>query len=148
MTVQSANTRKIIMISNTSVTAAATASGVVDTIGFDFVTIDVLVPTADDTAGEFSTCELLEGTVTNLSSGTTISGAVDGVDWTIPASVASGSQIFTFNVDTRYTERYISININPQTTMIVNVLATLFRAEQVPVGTTDTSIDAIINVTP
>ena len=136
------NGKRVILVNNVSTTAAATAAGYVDTLGYDFVTIDVILPTADVVSNKPTVLRILETDATQPTASTnyaTISGFVSGTDYTIPNAITSATSISlpfaVFNVDTRARKRYIRCEVSPATTQVVTIEATLTRAEQTPVNT-------------
>jgi hypothetical protein len=137
------NNYKYLPIFQTSKTAAATATGIIDTLGYDYATIDVLLPTADVVSNCPTVLKLQEADTTNATSFANITGFVGGTDFTIPNALTAATQITgpfcTFNVDCKARKRYLQVAISPATTQVVNVLAQLSRGEQAPVGTAQNS---------
>ena len=78
--------KQVIAISQASTTNAATASGNIDTLGYDFVTIDVIASTSNDTTNNFSVLKLSESDTTDATNFSNISGFVGDTDFTIRAA--------------------------------------------------------------
>lgn len=141
------NNYKYLPVFQTSKTAAATATGTIDTLGYDYATIDVLLPTADVVSNCPTVLKLQECDTTVVTSFVDIAGFKGGTtgsgDFTIPNAITSATSITgpfaTFNVDCKARKRYLQIVVSPATTQVVNVLAQLSRAEQMPVGTAQNS---------
>lgn len=123
-----------------SKTNGATATGMVDCLGYDFMTLDVIATTADVVSNKPTVLKLQEADVTNASSFADISGTVGGTDFTIPnantAATAVVQNAYKFNVDLRARKRYIQAVYSPQTTQNVTVVANLSRGEEAPINAT------------
>lgn len=121
-----------------SKTNGATATGMVDCMGFDFLTLDVIATTADVISNAPTVLKLQEADVTNASSFADISGAKGGTDFTIPNAVTAATavvqNVYKFNVDLRARKRYIQAVYSPQTTQNVTVVGNLGRAEDAPIS--------------
>lgn len=130
------NAKKVLPIFQSSTTNGGTASGNIDTLGYDYVTIDVLLPTADAVSNKPSVLKLSESDDTVVTNFANVSGFVGGSDFTIPNAITAATSISqpfaTFNVDLKGRKRYLKLSVSPQTTQVVNAVATLTRAEQTP----------------
>lgn len=144
------NAKKTLPIFQSSTTNAGTASGNVDTLGYDYLELDVYLPTSDAATNNPSVLKLSESDDTVVTNFANISGAVGDTDFTIPNCATAASNIdgpfTTFNVDLRARKRYIKVSVSPLTTQVVNVVARLSRGEKAPVSTTDTNSDAIVTI--
>jgi hypothetical protein len=142
------NAKKTLPIFQASTTAAATASGNIDVLGFDYVTIDVLLPTADVVSNKPTVLKLSESDDTVVTNFTDITAFVGGGTggFTIPNAITAATSITlpyaTFNVDARARKRYLKLSVSPATTQVVNAVAQLTRAEQTPA----TSLQATVVV--
>lgn len=134
-----AQAKKVLPIFQSSTTAAATASGNIDTLGFDFVSIDVLLPTADVVSNKPTVLKLSESDDTVVTNFANVSGFVGGTDFTIPNAITSATSISipyaVLNVDLRARKRYLKVSVSPATTQVVTAVASLTRAEQTPAAT-------------
>ncbi len=142
------NAAKSIAIYPVSTTAGATTTGTVDTLGYDFCTIDVLLPTADVVSNKPATLKLSESDDTNSSNFADVTGFVGGTSpFTIPNCFTSTSLITqpyaTFNVDTRARKRYLKLSVSPQTTQIITAVAQLTRAAVTP--STSSQATVVVN---
>jgi hypothetical protein len=121
----------IIPISKTN---GATATGeLIDTKGWDYVTIGIVASTADVVSNTLSVLKIEEGDTT--SSVATFTGAVSGTDYTIATNAytsTAAQNIWSFNVDCRARKRYLRVSASPQTTMVIGGIAVLTRGEQAP----------------
>jgi hypothetical protein len=130
-----------------STTAAATATGTVDRLGYDYVRFAVLLPTSDSSTSDqptvlkISECDTSNGTFTDVSG--LIGGTNAANGFTIPLCKSAISNITApyavINCDCRGRNRFLKISISPATTQIITVLAELQRAEVTP-ATTDQAL--------
>jgi hypothetical protein len=130
------NAKKVLPIFQASTTAAGTASGNIDRLGYDFVTIDVLLPTADVVSNKPTVLKISESDDTVVTNFVNVSGFVGGTDFTIPNAITAATSITqpyaTFNIDCRGRKRILKVSVSPATTQVVNAVAHLTRAEQSP----------------
>lgn len=128
-----------VVINDSGVTNGETATGNIDTRGFDWMKLDVMMTTSDDTTNNPSTLKLTESDdteATNFSAITKFTG--DGAGgFTIPAAVTSGNWIASFNVDLRGRKRYLKLSVTPVTTQGVHAIANLGLADEAPVSAAD-----------
>lgn len=128
--------KQVLAISAASTTAAATATGNIDTLGYDYLKVNVLMPTADAVSNKPSVLKLSESNDTVVTNFADITGFVGGTDFTIPNAISSATSITqpyaTFNVDLKARKRYIKVSISPLTTQVVNVLGQLSRGGVLP----------------
>jgi hypothetical protein len=127
--------KSVVAINNVSKTNGATATGTIDTLGYDWATIDVIATTADAVTNKPTVIKLQESDDTNASNFADIAAAVGGggSGWTVPAALTSGNNNYKFNVDCRARKRYLQVVFTPPTTQIVTAVANLGRGEQAPV---------------
>jgi hypothetical protein len=126
-----------VAVNGSSLTNGATGTGIIDTVGFDWATIDVVATTANVVSNIPTTVKLQEADVTNATSFADIVGFRSGTDFTIPANAVTAATAvlqnsFKFNVDLRQRKRYIQVVYSPQTTQTVTAIANLGRGEQSP----------------
>jgi uncharacterized protein (DUF1778 family) len=128
--------KTIVAVNAVSTTNGATTTGIIDTLGYDFCTVDVIAATADVVSNSPTTVKLQEADVTNASSFADIVGFRSGTDFTIPNANTAATAVlqnnYKFNVDCRARRRYLQAVYSPRTTQVVTVLANLGRAEQSP----------------
>lgn len=137
-------TKQVIAISQASTTNAATASGNIDTLGYDFVTIDVIASTSNDTTNNFSVLKLSESDDTVVTNFANVSGFVGDTDFTIPAAVTQGNWGMKFNVDCRARKRYLKVSVSPVTTQTITAIANLSKGDEAPVSTTSANVKALV----
>jgi hypothetical protein len=136
---------KLILDANTGNIGALTngatgTSANIDTLGFDFVTIDVAATTqsASTQAGSPSVLKIQESDTTVVSTFADCVGfrgasaTATNVDFVVGIGKTSGVNAYKFNVDTRNRRRYLNIVVSPTTTQTFYVTANGFRGEQSP----------------
>lgn len=143
---------KSIMAANAvSATNAATmTSGVIDLLGYDWATIDVLASTqsASTQAGSPSVLKIQESDSTSATTFVDVVGfrgasaAATNVDFVVGIG-GTGTAVlntYKFNVDCRPRKRYLQVLASPTTTQTFTVIANLGRAEQSPVNATKANV--------
>ena len=134
-----------VVINDSGVTNGETATGNIDTLGYDWLTLDVMMTTSNDTTNNPSTLKLSESDDTVVTNFANISGAVGDTDFTIPAADTSASAIYKFNVDLRGRKRYIKLSVTPVTTQGVHAIANLGLGDEAPVAATG-DMDLVVEV--
>jgi hypothetical protein len=134
------------MLAPTSVTNAGTATGSFDTLGFDRASIDVIQATSDAVTNNLSVCKLSESDTTDATNYSDITKFVgDGAGgFTIPNANTAAHQLYKFNLDLRARKRHIKITMSPLTTQILQAVANLSRAEQLPVSAADAGVALLV----
>lgn len=121
--------KRSVVIWDDGVTNGETATGYVDTIGFNYLSIPVFVGTHTAVTSNPSALKLSEADVTDISSASNISGHVGDTDFTIGATVTAISNmtgpIHTFHVNLSGRKRYIFCSVTPLTTCTVSAVAEL-----------------------
>jgi hypothetical protein len=136
--------KQAILVNQESITAGGTATGYVDTLGYDYLTVDVITSTSDAATNNPSVLKLGQSDAT--SGFTDIQGTIGDTDWTIPDAVTSGTWGLRFNVDLRGRKRYVNISLSPLTTQTVTAIGTLSRADESPTDAAGAGVDALIEV--
>ena len=131
-----------------SVAANATHSHEIDTLGYDYVTIDVVYSpfTAAATAAA-SVLRLTQHDVTNTGQ-TNISGMVGGTDFTVAAGSTTGAAVgyaHRFNVDMRGKRRFLTLYTSPAHTVGVASVARLGRAEEAPTSASTGNVNTWVS---
>ena len=120
---------------------ATGTSANIDTLGFDFVSIDVSATTqsASTQAGSPSVLKIQECDTTVATSFVDVVGFRGGsatatnVDFVVGIGKTTGVNAYKFNVDCRGRKRYLNVVVAPQATQTFTVNANGFRNEQAPV---------------
>jgi hypothetical protein len=126
--------KTIVAVNAVSKTNGATASGIIDTLGYDFATIDIIATTADVVSNKPTVLKLQEADDTNATSFADITAFATPA--TIPNANTAATAVlqnnYKFNVDCRTRKRYLQPVYSPQTTQTVTIVANLGRGEQSP----------------
>jgi hypothetical protein len=133
-------------INQLSTTNAATASGIIDTLGYDFVEIDVIATSSNNVTNNPSVLKIGEGDTT--AAFTNVSGAVGDTDFTIPNCYTNTASNFKvkFSVDCRARKRYLQVSVSPVTTQIITAIANLHKGDEGPTNYTKAGVDALVEV--
>jgi hypothetical protein len=135
--------KTIVAVNAVSKTNAATASGLIDTLGYDWCTIDIIAATADVVSNKPTVLKLQEADTTDATNLADVVGFRGGtsvttsIDFVIPNANTAATAVlqnnYKFNVDCRGRKRYLSPTISPATTQVITIIANLGRGEQAPV---------------
>lgn len=127
------NQKSVLSISDAAgLASGSTHSVAIDTIGFDALSVDVLYRSQANTAAP--SVVTLKHSDTDGSYGT-ISGLVQGTDFTIATVATNVANVTRFEVNTRSLKRYVQVAVTPAagsggaTNNDVVVAARLGRAE-------------------
>lgn len=122
-------TKAVIMVAPQTIGTTA-VSGYVDTLGYDYLTVDYIGATAVAT-DVLTALKLQTGDTT--SAFTDLTGAVGGTSFDIPAPNTSTPDVIRFQVDCKTKKRYVNISITGDaTTRTTAVLGVLSRAAEMP----------------
>jgi hypothetical protein len=134
--------KDMILICDGGVTNGETATGEIDTLGFDYCTISVCATTSNDTTNNFSTLTLSEGQTTSAYTAIANFTGDDTTDgFTIAAADTSNPQVVArLNVDLTKRERYLKLSATPLTTQAICALARLGYANETPTSVTNLGV--------
>ena len=122
-----------IFVQANQITNAATASGLIDTLDYDYATLEVYVSTADDPTSNLGKLILSEATASNGSFTTVATG---DTDFTIASGDTSVPQVVArINLPLVARERWLKLEINPTTTQDICAVGFLTRKTETPTGT-------------
>jgi len=136
-----------------SATNAGTyTSSNIDTLGLDYVTIDISATTqsASTQAGSPSVLKMQESDTTVASTFADCVGFRGGsatatnVDFVVGIGKTSGQNNYKFNTDTRQRKRYLNIVISPTTTQTFQVTANGYRNEQAPITAAKANVLSLV----
>lgn len=138
--------KQVIAIAPVSITAGATSSGNIDTLGYDWATIDVIATTSNTPSNKPTVLKLSESDDTVSSNFADVTAFVGGGTggFTIPSADSSVANGHKFNVDLRARKRYLKVTLSPQTTQVVAAVANLGRGEQAPVSASKAGVLALV----
>ncbi|MDI9433118.1 MAG: hypothetical protein QM570_15485 [Planctomycetota bacterium] len=132
-----------------SAASGADVVGVVDTIGFNYLTVDVLTGTAS--AAETAVTALQLGETDDSTAHSDVTTDMDlipaftgaaatstSAGFVLPARSSATTNIYRFNVDLRGRKRYIGCHFNPVTTVAegVAIVGHLYRKDVTPYAET------------
>lgn len=127
-----ANTKTVAGLLGTGVTNGATVTANIDCMGFDHLSLDVVMGTSNTTSNNPSVLKLSESddtVVTNFADITAFVG--DGAGgFTIATASTGTANIYRFDVDLRARKRYLRLTISPTTTQETVYTGRLGRAEE------------------
>ena len=126
--------------SGSATNAGTFTSANIDTLGVDYITIDIGASTqsASTQAGSPSVLKIQESDTTVASTFADVVGFRGGsatatnVDFVVGIGKTSGINAYKFNVDCRARKRYLNIVVTPTTTQTFYVTANGFRGETSP----------------
>lgn len=133
-----------VLVTPASIATSATASGYVDTRGYDYLEIEVTLDTANVVSNKPSVLKLMESDDTVTTNFANISGAVGGTDFTIANALTSLPNQYAFCVDLRGRKRYIRCDVTPGTTQIGSITAQLSKGEEAPVTATKAGVQNLV----
>ena len=140
----SGNHKSIVKILGTATTNGATVTANIDTLNYDYVTIDVILGTADVVSNKPSTLKLSECDTTVLTDFANVSGFVGGTDFTVANSDTSNENVYRFNVDCKARKRYLKLTVTPLTTQAIVLDARLSRGVALPISATNIGVANLV----
>lgn len=135
-----------VLVTPASFTNGATASGYMDTRGFDYLEIEVTMAPANVVSNAPSVLKLMESDDTETTNFANISGAVGGTDFTIGNHLTSLPNQHVFGVALQGRKRYIRCDVSPRTTQIASITARLDRGEEAPVTATKAGVQTAVYI--
>ena len=141
--IHSQNHRVVAELPNAAVGATATASLVVDTIGYDYCSLTVLRASNASTA--FSNVLKVEESDASGSGYADVSAFVAGGTggFTVPAISAAGTAstaVVKLDVDTKARKRYLRVSYTPGASATVAITGRLSRAAESPASASDANV--------
>jgi hypothetical protein len=129
----------------TTPTNAATSTARLDTLGFDWATIDVVMGTSNATTKP-TTLKISEGDGTVAASASDITKFVGGGagGFTIPAMDTAAATTVKFNIDLRPRKRYLFVTLAPASVHNTAVIANLAKGEKAPITATLAGVNALV----
>lgn len=128
------STKAVVAINQASTTNGATASGNIDTLGYDEANIDVIMTTSNAATNNPSVLKLSESDDTVVTNFANISGFVGDTDFTIANAVTDTNSIWVakFKVDLTGRKRYLKVSVTPLTTQVITAIGNLSRPDTSP----------------
>jgi hypothetical protein len=139
------NEKDMILICDGDVTNGETATGYIDTLGYDYCTISVCATTSNDTTNNFSTLTLSEGQTTAAWTAIAAFTGDDTTDgFTLAAADTSNPQVVArLNVDLTKRERYLYLAATPLTSQAICALARLGYANETPTSAANLGVAVV-----
>jgi hypothetical protein len=135
--------KSAIVISPTSTTNAATTTGTLDTLGYDYVVIDVMTTTSNNATNNLSVLTLSEGDTTSSYAAV----KTGDTDFTIAnASTSVDEVVAQFRIDMRGRKRHLKLTASPLTTQTIWAHATMFKGDDTPVAAADANVGVLVDV--
>lgn len=123
-----------------SVASSATHSHEIDTLGYEYASIDIIFSPFTAAAAAAALVLKLQQSDASGSAQVNVSGYVAGTDFTMAAGVTTGSgnagYVCRMNVDLRGKKRYLTVAATPGLTVAVATVARLGRGNQAPTDAT------------
>lgn len=143
-------TKSVLAIVPQSVTNGATASGIIDTLGFAHANIKVLQGNSNNVTNNLSVCRISEAETTDATNFGTITkfeGDNTTAGFTIPNAVTAtdNGQVYDINIDLRGRKRYLRVQLSPVTTQILTAVADLSRAQVSPSTAAQAGAAVVVN---
>lgn len=131
--------KSVVAITPQSVTNAATVTGNIDRLGFDWAEVDFIIGGAGAATNNPSVLKLAESDDTVVTNFVDITESVGDTAFTIPdiTAVTTTSTVVKMRVDLRGRKRYLKASVSPITTNVIAVTASLFRGDESPSATAD-----------
>ena len=137
---------KSVSKAETSVALNATHSVEIDTLGFEFASIDVLFSPFTSASGPTTAANVLRVAQSDTSGSgqANISGFVGGTDFTVGAGSTATSSVgyaHRFDIDLRGKRRYLTVYATPASTCGVITSCRLAKGEAGPVSASDKGVN-------
>ena len=124
-------TKTVSILAPAALASNATATGLIDTLGFDDCQIDVILDSAAATTSGVDSLYIKEhDSSADTSLFATFSGCVMGTDYTTGVGSATAGVLYRFHIDMRARKRWLLIGLQIETpTNYGCVMGTLSRPE-------------------
>lgn len=120
-----------VAINNVSLTNAATGTGDIDTLGFDYVVLDVIMSTSNAVTNKPSVLKISESDITDATGFADIAALVAGGagGFVNPNVLTQGANAYKFLIDKvkGKRKRYLKVTVSPVTTQVVTAVGNLYR---------------------
>lgn len=133
-------------VSATSITNGGTASGNIDTLGYDYACITVRASASNTTSNKPSVLKISESDDTVVTNFADVSGAVGGTDFTVPTQFTNADNLVQFNMSLKGRKRYLKVSVSPVTTQTIDAVAHLHKGEQAPITAAKAGVGALVSL--
>jgi len=134
-------------LSSGDIATNATHQHAIDTLGFDYASIDVVfepVAAAGTNSSVAVALKLQQGDTT--SSYADVDGYVGGTDFTVPTPAdTTSTSVVRFNVDMRGKKRYLNVYATPNVASPVVSVARLGKPEEAPVAASAAGVNVFVS---
>jgi hypothetical protein len=141
------STKTVAKLGTADTTTAQTFTHSIDTLGFDYASIDVVFEANAATTNSVATAlKLGQGDTTNSYTDITafVGGGTGG--FTIPTtSLTDASNVVRFNLDMRGKRRYLQVSATPIAATVVASVVRLGKAEVGPVVASEVGVAAVVS---
>lgn len=143
------STKTVAKLGTADTTTAQTFTSSIDTLGYDYASIDVVFEANAATTDAVATALKLGQSDTNAATAfTDITAFVGGGSggFTIPTTSLTGaSNVVRFNVDMRGKKRYLNVSATPVAASVVCAVARLGKAEVGPANASEAGVAAVVS---
>lgn len=140
--------KSVLALATSSTTNGATATALVDTLGFNHLDLNVHMTTADSTTNVVTTLKLSESDDTVATNFADISkfvaGGTGGFTKPAPNTTTTTPNLYKFLVDLRGRKRYLKVTVTPPTTQSITIWGDLHRGAKAPVTAADAGGIALV----
>lgn len=132
-----ASTKSVVSGKGSNYTSAQTNTLTLDTLGFDYASIDVIFGPAASTSSVAQTLTLRQGDTSGA-----VTETVAGFTGTLAPTAYAGQTVTSqmtvsrIEVDMRGKKRYLAVNASPNTDTVIVIAARLSRGEEGPYDAT------------
>lgn len=131
-----------------AIATTATATARIDTLGFEYLSVDVVLDTTSAATDNPSVLKFTEGDDTNASTAITELTGDGASGFTIPDNSTSAATIARFRIDLRKRKRYLKLSVTPIAAggQKIEALARLGRANEAPDTASEAGASAVVTV--
>jgi len=141
------STKTVAKLGTADTTTAQTFTSSIDTLGYDYASIDVVFEANAATTDAVATSLELGQSDTNSAFVDVTAFVGDGTGgFTIPTTSLTGaSNVVRFNVDMRGKKRYLQVSATPIAASVVCSVVRLGKGEVGPVSAADVGVAAVVS---
>jgi hypothetical protein len=141
------STKTVAKLGTADTTTAQTFTSSIDTLGYDYASVDVVFEaTASDTGAAATAIKLGQSDTDSAFADMTafVGGGSGG--FTIPGtSLTNASNIVRFNLDMRGKKRYLQVSATPIAASVVCSVARLGKGDVGPVSAAEVGVSAVVS---
>lgn len=135
---------KCVRLTPQTVTAAGTATQVIDRLGYDYCTVFFFDNTASTAPSVLKISESDTTDATNYSDITAFTGGTSAGNFTIPTADTTNGTIVQLNIDCKARKRYLKLSTTAAVSTVLAALAILSRAKETPINVTQRGINTLV----